>query len=166
MLTTLEHKVVDDLKILHFGAHLQYQYICYSSLIERLIGVRTKEKLDSKEELLEMIDILKDMMQEFDYCYFYMLPRQKVNPLIIEQESWKLLSPKIKQYLNNFKDYVQKYSFENIDKEKLLFHINTGWKLIQQWNLISDSYKVKHQKSWNFISEREEALKELYFRRR
>jgi hypothetical protein len=157
MLNRLEQKVVSDHKARQFGAYLQWALPEYPDLQEQIGNARFPEP--------SRLTVVRNKMGlyriEFDYYYLISLPRAKVNPLQLEQKAWRLLSPRVKQHLGEFGNYIAKYSQQNPERERLLTHINCGWELLQKWNVISKSYKAKHGKVWTVVSEREEATKQL-----
>jgi hypothetical protein len=79
----------------------------------------------------------------------------------VEQEAWKLLSPHVKGYVNEFGIYISGYSPQTAEQKPLLTHVNTGWNLLQQWNMISQSYKAKYEQVWDKVEERETTLRGL-----
>lgn len=101
-------------------------------------------------------------MTAFNYYYCIKLPDEPVNPVKVEQEAWKLLMPRIEQHLKRFKNYIENYyNPEEVDRDQLLAHILNGWELLQDWNLISKSYKAKLERNWDFVEERENTTRQL-----
>ncbi len=157
MLSELEQEVVDSHKEGYFGAYIQGSWFEYSELQEQIVSGEYPES----SRLQEANKKMSGWKKGFDITYLHSLPRAEINPLQVEQEAWKLLSPNIKQYLNEFGTYLEGYSPQNADREQLLVHVNWGWNLLQQWNTISNSYKAKYDKNWSSIPEREEATRQL-----
>ncbi|MBW2970545.1 hypothetical protein KY320_00120 [Candidatus Woesearchaeota archaeon] len=72
-----------------------------------------------------------------------------VNPLKIEQQGWKLLSPAIGEYLDQIEVYLESYppnEFSEATKNDFLGYINRGRKLLDKWQIICNSYKAKYQR--------------------
>ena len=157
MLSKLEQEVVDNHKEWSFGAYLQWAWLEYLPLQEEI----QRGEYPEQDRLKFLVKRMDDKKFGFDICYLHSLPYDGVNPLRVEQEAWKLLSPNVKQHLDKFGTYIKGYSTQNVDSEQLLAHVNCGWDLLQQWNTISNSHKAKYEKDWSKIPEREEATRKL-----
>jgi len=157
MLREREQEIVNKSKEWGFGAYLQWAWIEYPSL-QSEIGdghYPTQGRLRHANKRMD------SQRKGFDVCYLLALPHEEVNPLQVEQEAWRLLSPHIKEYVNEFGIYIDGYSPKTADQAGLLTHVNTGWDLLYQWHLISQSYRAKYDQNWDVVRERENALKNL-----
>jgi hypothetical protein len=165
MLSKSELEVVPRLKVHGFGIYLQSAWFEYHPLRRDV----ARGILPARARLGELTSKMGEMKNEFDQQYFIHLPKEIANPLKIEQEAWRLLSPRIRQHLQDFSAYVGGYSAENASCEQLLPHIDLGWSLLQKWDVISKSYSPKYEiaiypkTGWseNDIQQREEAVRVL-----
>lgn len=157
MLAEREQDIVNKSKEWGFGAYLQWAWFEYPSL-QNEIG---EGKLPAQERLSVVNKRMDCERKGFDVCYLLALPHEAVNPLQVETEAWRLLSPHVKGHINEFGIYISDYSPQTAEQEPLLAHVNKGWNLLQQWNVVSQSYKAKYEQSWNKVAERENALREL-----
>ncbi len=152
MLSELELEVVDSCKIWYCAGFLSWAYIEYSTSIEGL----KKGEYPDLSRLLHMHSRMSLWVYDFDSAYSDLL-LAPVNPLELEQRAWNLLSHRLHTHVDEFGSYMD--SPQSCDK--LLEHLTTGWELLQKWNLISESYKAKHEQIWKRVPETEEALKDL-----
>ena len=157
MLTEREQEIVNKSKEWGFGAYLQWACLEYPSL-QSEIG---EGYYPSQERLRDVNKKMDRESKGFDVCYLFSLPYEEINPLQVEQEAWGLLSPHVSGYVNEFGIYIDGYSPNTAHKATLLTHVKTGWDLLQQWHLISQSYNAKYEQSWDKVEERENTLKEL-----
>lgn len=157
MLSELELEVVNKHKEWGFGAYLQWAWMEYPSLQREI----QRGEYAEKDRLKYLVERMGDKKIRFDFCYLHSLPQEEVNPLQVEQEAWKLLSPKVKQHLDEFGNYIEGYSPQNVNQGQLLTHVDCGWNLLQQWNIISKSYKAKYGQAWDKVAEREKATRQL-----
>lgn len=157
MLNELEQEIIKNHKRLQFGAYLQWTWFEYPELQEQI----SRREYPEQTKLIDTNKIMAQHKAMFDYCYFHSLPQAEVNPLQVEQDAWELLSPEIKQHLDEFENYIKGYSPQNVDKEQLLAYVNNSWVLMQKWNIISNSYKAKYEKRWDIIEEKEQAARKL-----
>jgi hypothetical protein len=97
----------------------------------------------------------------FDTTYLRDFSQEETDVLQVEQEAWTLLSPQINEYIKGFGAYIETYSPKTADLISLFSQVNTGWNLLQQWNIISESYRAKYKKDWDLVEEKEAALKVL-----
>lgn len=95
-----------------------------------------------------------------------------VNPLQVEQEAWKLLSPRVAGYLERFGHVIGSCSPDEITeelREQFLGLVKEGWDLLQKWNTISKAYNSKYEMAiygvtdelCGDVDEREEAVRSL-----
>ena len=157
MLTEREQEIVDEMDASRFGAYLQWAWIEYPSLQEEI----NERKYPEQKRLKVVSTRMNSHRIEFDTCYLFALPEKEVNPLQIEQEAWRLLSPYIRQHVDEFGVYIISYSPQTAEQQQLLTYVNTGWNLLQQWKIISQSFKTKEQQSWAVVGEREAAVRDL-----
>lgn len=157
MLAEREQDIVNRSKEWGFGAYLQWAWFEYPSLQGEIGGGHypTQGRLRDANKRMD------SQRKGFDVCYLLALPHEEINPLQIEQEAWRLLSPRVKGYVNEFGIYIDGYSPRSADQGVLLTQVNTGWNLLQQWHLISQSYKAKYEQNWDTVGEREGALRAL-----
>lgn len=80
---------------------------------------------------------------DFDFCYLESLPQEEVNPLQVEQDAWRLLSPLVASYIESFDQYIQGYHPEIADTNQLLAYVTTGFELLKKWNIISKLFGEK-----------------------
>lgn len=140
-----------------FSAYLQTMWLMYPVLTRRII----KGNFPEKEELAKIIDKMRGHKRSFDYCYFGKLPDASINPLSVEQEAWRLLSPLIEGFTNDFENYLVGYLPQKVQARKLLAYVEKWWDLLNKWNIISRSYRCKLEKMWDELEEREEETKRL-----
>jgi hypothetical protein len=169
MLSELEQKVVDEHKEGGFGAFLSVMWNIYPP--PEHYGLRrdiSQGKFPEQNRLTYANDYMTKWRQNFDICYLFSLPAAPVNPLQVEQEAWRLLSPRVKQHTDEFGEYILSYSPQTSEKEPLITHISNGWDILQKWNVISESYKAKYESykakygmSRSTIEETETAAKAL-----
>jgi len=157
ILTPQELEVVRECKELGFGSYLSSAFLEYPRMIRQLQA----EKYPSKRVLDNMNDRMDDKRFAFDLHYLIGLARMSVNPLQVEQEAWRLLSPLVKAQVVSFGEYVKSYSPTTATQEPLLTHVNNGWTLIQYWNTISNCYKTKLDEVFEEILGREEEVRGL-----
>ena len=157
MLTEREQAIVNKSKEWGFDAYLQWAWCEYPSLQ----GEITESKYPTQTRLRSVNKRMDSERKGFDVCYLLALPEEEVNPLQIEQDAWRLLSPNVRGYVNEFGIYIDGYSPKTAQQELLLAHVNTGWNLLQQWNVISQSYKAKYEQVWDKVTEREDAVRKL-----
>jgi len=157
MLTEREQSVVKKSKRRGFGAYLQWAWLEYPELQDDI-----RRKVFPPRKRLRTANAAMDSQRiSFDICYLSSLPAEEINPLQVEQEAWKLLSPQIKQYIGQFGIYIATYSPQTAEQEQLLGHVDTGWDFIQQWYVVSQSYKAKCEQNWKKVGKRETAVKGL-----
>ena len=157
MLSKAEQEIVDSNKVLQFGAYLQAAYIDNCWLKKKILNGKYPER-----ETLRYLERMNYYRIDFNECYLHSLPLEKLNPLKAEQEAWKLLSPKVKKHVDEFGDFIEEYSPQNADKERLLALVNADWSLLKKWNVISNSYKAKQQKWADIeIEKKEQVVKRL-----
>jgi len=140
MLSDLELEIVKNHKEWEFGAYLQWAWMEYPNLRMEIAGNEYPEQ----ERLRHLNKRMNGKRLDFDCCYFLSLPLAEANPLQVEQEAWKLLSPKVKQHVNEFGDYIEAYSPKAAKQEQLLAHVDVGWDLLQKWNVIGQSFGAKY----------------------
>jgi hypothetical protein len=157
MLSKLELEVVNKHKEWGFGAYLQWVWMEYPPLQREI----QRGEYPEQDRLKHLVDRMGQQKTGFDFCYLHSLPHEEVNPLKVEQEAWKLLSPKVKQHLDKFGTYIEGYSPQNVEQGQLLTHVDCGWNLLQHWNTISKSYKAKYEQVGDKVAEREEATRQL-----
>lgn len=157
MLSELELKVVREHKIWGFGAYLQTAWFLYPELPEKV----SRGEYPKQEELKHANERMNQQRANFNFCYLVSLPHAEANPLLLEQDAWRLLSPKVKQHVDKFAIYIGGYSPEQANREQLLAHTSRAWDLLQSWNTISKSYKAKLEQNWEMLTSREEAVKVL-----
>lgn len=160
MLTEKELKVVDDNYIMGFGNFIQQRY----SAIDCIHIHIPKNIYPERERFEEKISEFCTRRGEFDNCYLISLPLAEVNPLQLEGEAWKLLSPLVGQHLDEFGNYVETYTPENLERkqlQQLLAHTDRELDLLQKWKIISQSFSAKWQRCWKYVPEREEATRML-----
>jgi hypothetical protein len=140
MLSQLELEVVKQHKEWGFKAYLQWAYFDYHILQREITVGRLPE--------VKRLDVANKKMENkrlgFDYCYFVKLPEQEVNPLHVEQKAWQLLSPMVKAHVGTFNQYIRDYSPQYAEGTQLLVRINSGFGLLQKWNIIADSFGIKY----------------------
>jgi hypothetical protein len=158
MLSQKEQDVVDNYFMPGFGAYLQWAFSEYPDLRETIVT----GKYPDQPRLRECHKEMNRKRVHFDLYYSAdHLPSVDANPLRLEQDAWKLLSPKVKQHLVEFDGFIEDYSPQNADGEQLLAHVDCGWDLLQDWNVISQSYKAKRERVWDKVAEREDKIMEL-----
>lgn len=159
MLSELELKVIWGIKIPYFGAYLQACWFDYPELKEKIC----KKEYPSKDELEKINEKMKMNKCSFDIYYQNFLSEEPINPLKIEQEAWNLLSSKIEEYLINFNSYTSTYSPDRIKDGggELTNFIEKGYSLLKDWNTISNSYKMKQERVYDKIEEKEADVKRL-----
>lgn len=156
-LTAQEQDIVHRYKEQQFGAFLQWVWLFYPEFAE-------KGERPSNENLGKILERLREVIWGFNFCYFHRLPRETVNPLLVEQEAWRKLSPLIKQHADKLGALLPRLvSGEGNLEGDLLAEIKHGWELFQKWNVISNSFRTKHDSNWNLVEEREEAVRNLVF---
>ena len=124
-------------KVPGFGAYLQAEWARYKLLMDLI----TEGARPEKAELVEMVEWMEDEKLAFDYSYFHQLPAFPTNPLEAEQTAWKAPSPRIESFLGKFRVFLEHYPSSEVWREELTRHIETWWRLLQEWNAISKSYK-------------------------
>lgn len=158
MFTELERQVIEAHKIHNFGAYLQHSYFVYPAMQEEVVEGVLPQRLRLEEMHVDM----NQNRIEFNETYLYSLPLQPANPLVVEQQAWRLLSPRVRNHTDEFGDYIKGYSPETAQYEQLLGQLNTGWGLILKWNVISQSFKGKQYGGVeNVLAEREQAVRDL-----
>jgi len=167
MLNQLECEVVKNHKVHGFAAYLQGAWFEFPKLESNI----SKRNYPIKKDITEILDRMEGRQISFDVEYAG-LSREAINPLKIEQEAWKLLSPKVSTYLEKFRQFLNSYSPEKVNdrsRGELLALTQEGWNLLQKWNIISKSYSPKYeiaiygQTGWTErdIQEREETVNVL-----
>ena len=138
-----------------FGAFLQ---CCY--FIPDIWRIKISKKSFGKDILQSLADAITRRKENFDFIYFEVLAHSLINPLIAEQKAWRLLSPMVEFFLEDFKIFIDAYSSKE-DFDNLWRKVDTFQGLLQKWNIISNYYKAKYCKDWEKIEEREELVKKL-----
>ncbi len=157
MLTEREQEIINKSKEWGFAAYLQWAWLEYPSLQEEI----SKKRFPARKRLKYLNAWMNSERIEFDICYLVALPQKEINPLQIEQEAWRLLSPFAELHVNEFGIYIAGYSRKTAEQQPLLTHVNLGWGLLQQWNLISFSFRAKYKKYWDLVEEKEAAVRDL-----
>jgi hypothetical protein len=143
MLTPLELRVVKEHKVWGFVAYLQGAFLDFPWLEKQV----SEEKYPSKEKVSEVLHRMNFRRIEFNVVYSD--PKlDELNPLEIEQEAWKLLSPKVKGYVQRFRKFADSYSPVSVNaetKQQFLSLVNEGRDLVLKWNIISRSYAPKYE---------------------
>jgi len=143
-----------------FAACLQAYIADYPVTMDEI----QRGRYPSREELAEMNNRIRAQQEGFDWHYFQSLPCYAVNPLRVEQEAWRVLSPHIKDYVDMVDRFLAGYSPGSIDQQttgQLLSLINNGWLLIQDWNVISNSFKAKKDRRWCTVPDSETDVHEM-----
>lgn len=158
MLNELQQGVVNKCYEIKFGGFLFGALMEYSSLQKEI----KKRQYPGQSRLISVNEGMNLGRKGFDVRYFLILPHEEVNPLQVEQEAWKLLSPHVKEYVRDFGIYVEGYSpLAQVDQQQLLTYIDKGLNLLQQWNIISRSYKAKYFRLWEEVGGREDVVRKL-----
>ena len=143
MLTPLELRVVKDHKIHGFVAFLQGMYFRFGKLEIEL----PRKKYPSREFLIETLDKIDKRKGDFDFEYAE-LAQEEVNPLVLEQQGWELLSPRIGRYVQCSRQFVDAYTPEQVNEEtaeQLRILSRDGFGLIKKWNILSRSFDGKYE---------------------
>ncbi len=160
MLNERETLIVRKCRGSSFSTYLTWAYLEYPFLLDEIgKGDYPQQKMRYANRRMTI------QKTEFDNLYLHLLPElsptPEQNPLRLEQEAWGLLSPVVQQHTDDFGRYLDAYSPANARKQELLGHVNQGWTLIQDWNIISWSYKTKEQGLWDELETREQAARGL-----
>jgi hypothetical protein len=152
-----ELEVVRKCKEWGFGAYLQGAWFQYPGLVRKI----EEGNYPSQNELIKLNQKMEQRRLSFDDIYLDLLPREELNPLEIEQQAWKLLSPFIRQHTDIFSKFLETYYSNGTQREQILTPINNWWNLLQDWNILSNSYKAKLEKMWDEVESREQQIRDL-----
>jgi hypothetical protein len=141
-----------------FGAYLQHSFFLPEDLMRE---IDSRNKYPTQKELKEIHDGMDYWNGRFIGCYLNTLADQEVNPLILEQTAFSLLSSSIKQFTDSFGEFIDKYDPRLKDSDSLFFYIGRFYALIRQWNIISNSYKAKESMDFPLIAPTEDAVIDL-----
>jgi hypothetical protein len=144
---------------------LKFDVKLYLSLAEKELkeSLLTFSKL--KTTMTQVILHFSKSMVNFDRFYLFDLRQKTINPLRIEQQAWNLLSPFIKQYIDEFKEFATRCeTLADIDTVQLSTLIANGRYLYEAWNLTEISFYnkfggIKRDSEW--INKGENKLKDL-----
>ena len=116
------------------------------------------EQLPDKDFFEKRYNHMKNKKSDFDITYLIELPEESVNPLKDEQEKWKNLSPRVGCFLDTLDYLIEEYDSVKEDCEgdrKMVSRVmNEWWELLQEWNALSNSYKVKVEMVYDALNER------------
>lgn len=151
-------RIITESKLWGFANHLNDAWWIY----EECEILLQHGSFPSKNTLTYLCENTDHDVKDFDTIYFSFLPIQPVNPLPVETEAWKLLSPQIRQFVTAFGTYLNTYAQESAVSEQLQAHLIIGKDLLEKWNIISDSWKAKYEGEWDTkVPREEESVKEL-----
>ncbi len=159
-LSELEQEVVNELRVYGFGGFM-FSWIGESGEYSNLIKAIQSEQYPETERVSRFAKSMAHYMSQFDHNYLQLLPGKNCNPLKLEQSAWKLLTLKIKEYVDGFGAYLQNYTPESENAGELQGYLDKGDKLMQQWDVIGMSYFFKHDKHWDRVQEKEDAVRKL-----
>lgn len=156
-LTEQEQQVVNKSKIYFFSAFLQGAYITTPLMLEKI----DKKEYPSQEKLDQLNQKTDNYRFNFDFEYLVALPDKEINPLQLEQEAWKLLSPLVKEHVDVFGEFIKYYLPQEEYGDELVKHLDNWFDLIQKWNIIAESYGAKYGHDWKNVENSEESVKKL-----
>lgn len=162
MLSEFEQKIVDQNKIWGFASYMQVLYFDYDDWKK---AARSNQLL-TKEQLEEIYDGMNRMKSHFDIVYLTGND-DEMKVLQLEKMAWALLSEHIASFISQIKNFLGTLdipSDEKIYRSTQL--MNEFWELLQEWNIISCSYKAKYERRFNDIPKTEQDVQNLIDRLR
>lgn len=137
--TESEMKLIEECKVHGFGAYLQNYWIVYPDLKMELGEGNAIEK----NKLDELLNKFKRRKTEFDEIYIHKLSDVPSHCLEEEQKMWISLVPDLNNFINTFEEFLVSYSGSQEELPRLSELIENWWALLQEWNKLSKSYKIK-----------------------
>lgn len=144
----LELKVIFEARVSGFGMYICGAWMDHEILIKDI----SAKKYPSKQLLTDLYSKMRAARTRFNIAYLMCLPKAPVNPMEKEQRAWQELSPKVKDFLNRFNDFIQGFNPKSTEEEQLSGYINEWWGLLQKWNNISESYKPKIEEVYSYLT--------------
>jgi hypothetical protein len=139
MLSDLELKVVEDCKIEGYMGVRSPLYRDYDDIKKEI----DKGKIPDQERVSSYHKNVDRLRVSLDIIYLHRLSNEPVNPLILEQEAWSILSEKIKDVQKKFMPHIEKENLQEYQRN-ITEYLDTIFSLLEKVTVIGRSYGEKY----------------------